>query len=497
MFGILNLIYELLRRSTVLYILFACFVFNLKFFFTLTTIPILTFTFIFEAYCSCYDLIKGAFCAVAFDALDQFKILCEPINKKYFKKTDRKNNLQKKKQKQKHTNFPLFGKVEQIVKTVFSYLPYLHNRSRIRTIEDLVIKKDYPLEHYTVETEDGHYLKLFRIPSSPKYENGTTTKKPVAFFMHGLLTCGTVFVVRKALALQLADQGYDVWLGNGRGGHYSQKHRKYDNQDDRFWSHTFDDTVHYDFPAMVDFVLNKTGQEKLNYFGFSQGSSQGFAAFSKFPGMNKKCNLFVALAPTAIVNKINTIPFKIVGIFPARFQRLIFGNKSFFEGIEAFFRKTLTPKLFALAIRAAIWFLFGFNTKNLEHKGFDKVCQTLYSPQSVNLPIQWFQQVKNEGFKYFDYENKKKNFNAYGQETPPEYDLSKITCPTVLVSGKADPIPDMKALFDYGLSSETVVRDIRIEGYEHMDILFGIGAQQMVYDPVIKLLNEYNFIDDN
>ncbi|KAJ3451090.1 sterol esterase tgl1 [Anaeramoeba flamelloides] len=523
-------IYEFLRKSTLSYIVFAIVVFFIKICCTLALIPITYLPLVFKGLASCVGLIKGGIYAISFNMLDQFHVLYHPIYYKFMKKTNNEKKVQKgndndtqekatltkkakinkefeKIRKKKIQGSEgakgtgLFAGIKRSFRSVVSHLPFLHNSPKVRSIEDLVIKKGYPLEHHTVETEDGHYLRLFRIPSSPKYDdgkqNGTNKRKPVAFFMHGLLTCGTIFVVEKALALQLADQGYDIWLGNGRGGHNSQKHRDYDREDDRFWSHNFDDTVQYDFPSMVNFILDKTGQEKLNYFGFSQGSSQGFAAFSKFPEMNQKCNLFVGLAPTAIVNPIHTVAFKVICAFPARFQRLLFGNKSIFEGVERTMRDLMSPKIYALAIRAAIWFLFGFNTKQLNNRGFDNVCQTLYSPQSTNLVIQWFQQVKNEGFKYFDYEDEEKNLKVYGKKTPPDYDLSNIKCPVALIAGNADPIPNMKALFEYGLDPQLVVKDLRIDGYEHLDILFAHGSQEKVYDPVIELMNKHNFEDKN
>lgn len=33
----------------------------------------------------------------------------------------------------------------------------------------------------------------------------------------------------------LHDAGYDVWMVNFRGSHYSQQHSKYSTRDEQFW----------------------------------------------------------------------------------------------------------------------------------------------------------------------------------------------------------------------------------------------------------------------
>lgn len=42
-----------------------------------------------------------------------------------------------------------------------------------------------------------------------------------------------------------------------------------------FSSCSFDEMAKYDLPATIDFILKKTGQDKLHYVGHSQGTTIG------------------------------------------------------------------------------------------------------------------------------------------------------------------------------------------------------------------------------
>ena len=66
----------------------------------------------------------------------------------------------------------------------------------------------------------------------------------------------------------------------------------------------FDEHAEYDLPAMIDYVLQVTGEEKLVYIGNSMGTVMGFAGFSTQPELEAKIKLFIALAPVARVRHI-------------------------------------------------------------------------------------------------------------------------------------------------------------------------------------------------
>lgn len=151
-----------------------------------------------------------------------------------------------------------------------------------------------------VTTEDNYILELHRINGGPKSppRNG----KKVCFLMHGLVFSSISFVFSgpdHALgilnaefvginlmqtinvcfyltAYRLADEGYDVWLGNCRGSVYSVNHTKLKpfgslKHQRLFWKYSLHEIGFFDLPASIDYVLEHTGQTNLHYIGHSQG----------------------------------------------------------------------------------------------------------------------------------------------------------------------------------------------------------------------------------
>lgn len=106
---------------------------------------------------------------------------------------------------------------------------------------------------------------------------------------------------KTALAYYLSDLGYDIWLGNARGGRYSRNHTSLSVEDKRFWMFSFHEMGYYDIPAMIDYILEKTNQENLHYIGHSQGTTAFFVMASERPKYNKKIRLASLLAPVAFM----------------------------------------------------------------------------------------------------------------------------------------------------------------------------------------------------
>lgn len=109
----------------------------------------------------------------------------------------------------------------------------------------------------------------------------------------------------KSPAFVLAMNGYDVWLGNNRGGLYSRRHVNLDPDVDteEFFNYSFVELGKYDLPAMLDFVRRVTNVEKVTYIAHSQGTTQMFFALAEMQEqMAERINLFIALGPVVTLN---------------------------------------------------------------------------------------------------------------------------------------------------------------------------------------------------
>ena len=78
-----------------------------------------------------------------------------------------------------------------------------------------------------------------------------------------------------------ADAGFDCWFGNFRGNVYSKRHVQLDPNSHDFWKFSWDQMASKDLPAMIQKVLDITGQDQIYYVGDSMGTLTAFAEFSQ------------------------------------------------------------------------------------------------------------------------------------------------------------------------------------------------------------------------
>ena len=182
----------------------------------------------------------------------------------------------------------------------------------------------YTFEPYTATTDDDWTLTVFRITGKVG-ETANASTKPPLFIQHGAMmdaalwinwqtthnTNGTVDNTQeKPWQLQLVDQGYDVWMGNNRGTRYSNYNPHYPTADNpKSPNYAGENAEKYDFtwfemgvsdlPAMINKVIEVSGQPKVTYIGYSQGTSQMFYGLTQKEDdyFNDVLNKAILLAP--------------------------------------------------------------------------------------------------------------------------------------------------------------------------------------------------------
>eukprot|EP00834_Sanchytrium_tribonematis_P008172 NODE_884_length_3321_cov_0.260708.p1 type:complete len:294 gc:universal NODE_884_length_3321_cov_0.260708:55-936(+) len=249
--------------------------------------------------------------------------------------------------------------LDKVMRVFFIFIPnhwlnWFQGIKRVKYRQD--IESFCAVEYHYTTTKDGYTLCMHRLSKSDEISN-----KKVVLLWHGFLMCSEVWVCHPdSIAKYLNELGYDVWLANTRGNKYSKKHVSFDIDSEAFWNFSIDEVAQFDVPAVTDYILQYTKQSKLSYIGFSQGTSQFFAALSINLDLQNKIDKFIALA--AVIRPLplrKTIPASLIQSSPSLLY-LLFGRKAIFAS-AAYWGNTLSPSLFRSMLDMAMNILFGWN----------------------------------------------------------------------------------------------------------------------------------------
>ncbi|GFN80904.1 lipase [Plakobranchus ocellatus] len=375
------------------------------------------------------------------------------------------------------------------------------NPDALKNLTELIRGNNYPVEVYTVKTADGFLLDLHRIPHGRKHLNDIKNvhQKPknVVYLQHALLSSACDWVMNYAndsLGFILADQGYDVWMGNTRGNTYSRRHASLSPDDPKFWDWSFDEMAKYDMPAFIDFILTKTGQPSLSLIGHSQGTMMNFALFSERPDMEKKVKIFIALAPVAFVESI-TSPIKYLSLMSDDEIYSHFGKKIFLpnDNIVKFFVDLFCTEVATKWMCDDILFLFvGVDFKNLNQSRLDVYFHHSPSGVSVKDLVHFAQLYRQRNFVKYNYGSSESNMLHYNQTTPPEYNIDNITVPVVFFSGGDDWLSDPLDVRHLVHSLHSLQAWYMQPTWNHMDFVWGLTAAEGCYKKVLESLQRYN-----
>ncbi|XP_017770542.1 PREDICTED: lipase 3-like [Nicrophorus vespilloides] len=363
----------------------------------------------------------------------------------------------------------------------------------IEILEDLVENDGYTLENHYVETQDGFILNVHRIPFKGN------KLKSVVFLQHGILGSSVDWFItgpNKSLAYYLADNGYDVWLGNARGNRLSKNHTTLDPKKDaaQFWDFSFHEIGEIDLPTMIRYVLKLTDQNDLFYIGHSQGSTAFYVMCSEHPDINQYINAHFILSPVAYMNHIynpflRTIAeYKISTIFTKLGKYEISPYHGFIHG---FLKGTCTyGKIFC---KNFILLINGNNPGQLNKTLLPKIFSYTPAGSSTKQFIHYLQEIKSGYFCQYDY-GEKENLIRYGKEVPPKYNLSNSISDAFFFIGKNDWISDkvdVDRLFNEIRSNTKEIITIEDEQWTHLDFLYGVNAIDWVYSKILNFMNDY------
>nr|XP_032805521.1 putative lysosomal acid lipase/cholesteryl ester hydrolase isoform X1 [Petromyzon marinus]XP_032805523.1 putative lysosomal acid lipase/cholesteryl ester hydrolase isoform X1 [Petromyzon marinus]XP_032805524.1 putative lysosomal acid lipase/cholesteryl ester hydrolase isoform X1 [Petromyzon marinus]XP_032805525.1 putative lysosomal acid lipase/cholesteryl ester hydrolase isoform X1 [Petromyzon marinus]XP_032805526.1 putative lysosomal acid lipase/cholesteryl ester hydrolase isoform X1 [Petro len=380
-------------------------------------------------------------------------------------------------------------------------LPDQHNDLRsdpeiYMNISELISSKGYPNVEYKVETADGFILSVNRIPRGLK--DNTAAVRRAVLLQHGLLAGGSNWVsnfAHDSLGFILADAGYDVWIGNSRGNTWSHHHRTLTPDQEEFWAWSYDEMASLDLPAVVDFILNETKQERLFYVGHSQGTTTALAAFSSNPKLAKKIKLFIGLAAVVNVHH-STSPMAKLADVPDWLIEAIFGKKEFLpqNDILKWLSAEVCDKAIIKDLCENVFFVIcGFNEKNMNVSRVPVYTSHCPAGTSIQNMLHWRQAARSGRFQAYDYGSLWLNMKHYNQATPPAYNISAMTVPTALWSGGQDWLADPTDTAALLAKIPNLVQHKVLKDWEHLDFIWGMDAPKRLFPDMLKLMEKYKY----
>lgn len=287
----------------------------------------------------------------------------------------------------------------------------------------------------------------------------------------------------ESLGFILADNGFDVWLANVRGTNYSSGHTSLGPNDPEFWDWSWDELVAYDLPAMFQYVYGQTGQ-KLHYVGHSLGTLMAFGAFSRHEVLSM-------VRSAALLS-----PIAYMGQMPSPLARaaadIFLAEDIYWLGIKEF-----APG------GGPVSKLVNEICSKIDCSNFENIitgpncCMNASShlnhqqPTATKNMIHLAQMIRGGTIAMYDYGNDEDNNKHYGQATPPLYNITSIPndLPLFLGYGGKDLLSDVNdvqtligALSEH--DPDKLVLQYR-EDYAHLDFVYGVNANQVVYNPLM------------
>jgi pimeloyl-ACP methyl ester carboxylesterase len=329
-------------------------------------------------------------------------------------------------------------------------------------------------------TTDGWELAVYHYPpkSAPK-------DKPPVILCHGMGVNSFFWnvVPENNFPVYLSSKGYDVWTLDLRGcGDSHRKNRflrfvgfdlKKDAEDPYYW--TLDDYAQYDLPAVIDFVCRETAKDKVTWIGHSMGGMVMFAYLTSADKEEKdKVANFVALGSPVLMPQP---PEKFVASLEEMPEWALIINAKYPAKSVAVAAASLETPLDVMYY-------------NKENMGPERIAR-MYANVMDNFQLGVIRQMKTlvKGGEFVSHDGSY-NYRRH---------LSEITCPSLFVAAKADPLGTPTSLnasyMEVSSEDKSYLLLSRANGfstnYGHCDMIMGKNASKEVYPYLLEWLGKH------
>ncbi|XP_040601312.1 tear acid lipase-like protein isoform X2 [Mesocricetus auratus] len=345
----------------------------------------------------------------------------------------------------------------------------------------------YKCEVYEVVTGDGYILSLYRIPCGKNETmDSCNTPKTAVYLQHGLTLSASAWILNppnSSLGFLLADAHFDVWMGNSRGNNYARKHMSLDPNSKAFWDFSFDEQIKFDIPAIIDFIVNKTGQTQIYYVGHSQGTFLAYGAFATNPQLAQKIKANLALGPVVTTKYLSGAFRTVAYIHPTVIKKLI-GEKDIMTGKDDnhILQLICHQQTIVTVCNNLLTVLFGYNPKNLNESRTDVYAGHIPEGTSVRSILHFSQGIRTGLVQAYNWGSEALNMQHYNQSTPPIYKLENMKVQTVIWSGGKDILANHIDVKNLVAKTYNLVYHKKIDDYNHVDFIIENGSLNLAFE---------------
>ncbi|CAG0915539.1 unnamed protein product, partial [Notodromas monacha] len=338
-------------------------------------------------------------------------------------------------------------------------------------------------------TDDGYISRLTRVQRTSGVD--TQKEKFPILILHGLVGSSLLWTGLgnqppiSAYAFTLAQEGYDVWLGNFRGSPEASRHKFLNPSEKSFWDFTPDEHGRLDLPALINLVLRASGKDKLVYSGFSMGTHTFFIYCHYHPdACVRNVQAAIMLGPVLDMTFLADSNF-LAGaglLLPSGPYRKELTRRGVF--------KFPTPEVVSSLLPNAVNEKFVVYSEHpptpatlavhdirptVRTEVIDRVWPGNAFPTSLLTFDFYAQLTRTKKFQPLDY-GPWNNLMRYGWFWPTSYDIGRTNVPVYLLAGTEDKVATLLDSAKIWFSLPKAKNLHVVPGFRHSDFIFSDNA---------------------